>query len=184
MTCASPIDHERVVAYWTADLPASEVAAIEDHLFGCAACTRNAEAIARIVQVFRAEPPPVISHADVERLRAAGVAIVENAFAPGARTPVVFVHEADLLVHHLAGLPLADAERVEVIVSAESDPRVMFHEPFAPFDRERGEVLIACQRHFELLGPPDVVFDVRVHAPSRPPVELRYRVPHEYPRQR
>jgi hypothetical protein len=58
----------------------------------------------------------------------------------------------------------------------------MLEEPFAPFDRERGEVLVACQQHFAEL-PPDVVFDVRVIPRGGPPArDVRYVVPHLFQR--
>ncbi len=51
----------------------------------------------------------------------------------------------------------------QFLVSATRSGHTWFVDPFAPFDAERGEVLIACQRHFEALADPDVVFDVHVH---------------------
>jgi hypothetical protein len=74
---------------------------------------------------------------------------------------------------------LADAERVEVVVRSEAHG-VMVHEAFAPFDRERGEVLIACQRHFASM-PRDVAFDVRVHrAGGAEPEVTTYYIPHVF----
>jgi hypothetical protein len=174
--CRAPIGHERLVAYWVGDLDAAEVAAIDDHLFGCDACTEESGRLAGLVQAFRTQIPPVITRDELERLRAKGAVLVETAFLPG-RTQVVFDPRADLMIHRLGGLDLAHAERVEVTVRFESGGTA-FEEPFAPFDRERGEVLIACQRHFAMF-PPDVVFDVRVHTPAAM-TETTYVVPHVY----
>lgn len=166
---------EQLVAYW-ADEPTDET--LEDHLFACDACTRESERIARIVQAFRTSIPPVVSRADVDALRARGTAIRENAFAPGVRTPARFERGVDLLVHRLAGLDLHAAERVDVTVRTESG-QTLFVDAFAPFDRDRGEVLIACQRHFEAFGDPNVAFDVQIHTGERTTLAT-YLIPHEF----
>ena len=119
----------------------------------------------------------MISPAQLEALHARGLAIVETAFVAGQRTPVAFAPGVDLLVHRLGGLDLTRAERVEVVVRSESSG--VAQEPFAPFDRERGEVLIACQRHFDVF-PRDVVFDVRVFRGAAPPETAAYLVPHVF----
>jgi hypothetical protein len=116
-------------------------------LFECGSCTREAERVSLIVQAFRTQIPAVISASDVAGLRGRGLTIVDNEFAPGVRSPVTFDPGVDLLVHHLGGLDLSAAERVEVQVRTESGLPI-FEELFAPFDRDRGEVLIACQRHY------------------------------------
>lgn len=176
MSC--PISHERLVEYWASDVDAGEAAAIEAHLFACARCTAAAERVAALVQAFRTALPPVIGHEELAALRAKGLVIVENEFAPASRTPVVFDRHADLLVHRLSGLDLAGAVRVEVLVRSEAHGP-MFQELFAPFDASRGEVLIACQKHFAAL-PHDVAFDVRVHREAAPPTLTTYSIPHEF----
>lgn len=78
---------------------------------------------------------------------------------------------------YLRRIPVA---RVEVTVSSESSSETLFVDPLAPFDPARGEVLIACQRHFAAF-PPDVVFDVRALAADGAELaRARYRVPHEF----
>jgi hypothetical protein len=124
--------------------------------------------------------PPVISREQLEALRADGRVIRDNEFEPGVRKTAVFERDVDLLIHHLRGLELADAERVAVVVRSETRGE-MFEEHFAPFDRARGEVLIACQRHF-VSFPPDVAIDVRVYrsgAATEPRVAT-YLIPHEW----
>jgi hypothetical protein len=177
MSCQAPLTNEQLVAYWSSDLDAAAHDAIEDHLFACDACFTNAERVAQIAQAVRTSLPPVISQADLEALRAQGLAIVENAFEAGKRQSVAFAAGVDLLIHRLGGLDLGDAERVQVTVRNESGGPVIFEEMFAPFDRERGEVLIACQRHFAAY-PPDVVFDVRVHRAQRAPALATFIIPH------
>lgn len=177
--CSSPIGSERLVAYWADDLDADDTARVEEHLFGCAACTVEAERIARIAQALRGVIPPVIARAQLEELRARGLTIADTTFAPGVRQAVTFERHVDLMIHHLGGLDLATAERVEVTVRSEATGAVVHADPWAPFDRDRGEVLIACQRHFSHL-PHDVVFDVRVHRASGPAAVATFVVPHVF----
>jgi hypothetical protein len=90
---------------------------------------------------------------------------------------VRFPADVDVLLHRLGGLDLHRATRVRVRICSESSGVVMFAEEDAPFDRERGEVLIACQRHFAML-PPDVLFEVQpLLADGEHPL-VRYSVPH------
>lgn len=178
--CAAPVSHERWVSYWANDLPADEVTAIDDQLFACDACAAEGQRTSNIVQAFRSMIPPVLSTDQAAALRGRGPVIRENDFSPGVRTSVLFDRDAELLIHHLRGLELDDAERVEVIIRSESHG-TLFEEPFAPFDRGRGEVLIACQRHFAAL-PPDVAFDVRVYRTgAAAPSMSTYLIPHLFP---
>ena len=113
------------------------------------------------------------------KLRGSGLAIVENLFEADKRQTVAFERGVDVLIHHLGGLELATAERVQVTVRTESDGTVMFEEMSAPFDRDRGEVLVACQRHFAAY-PPDVVIDVRVHRAASAPQLATFIIPHVF----
>jgi hypothetical protein len=176
VSCSSPLPYDRLVDYWSTDLTAEETDEIEAHLFRCESCTAAAERVSMLVQAVRTQIPTVVSPSDVVALRERGIGVVDNVFMPGVRSPVAFVPGTDLLVHHLAGLDLTDAQRVEVRVRSESAGPIS-EELFAPFDRERGEVLIACQRHFSAL-PSDIAFDVRVHRGSAAPTVATYLVPH------
>jgi hypothetical protein len=66
-----------------------------------------------------------------------------------------------------------------VSVSVESSGDMVFEDHFAPFDRERGEVLIACQRHFSHL-PSDIAFDVRAFDASGEVSRTTFLVPHVF----
>lgn len=177
--CATPIPFDQLVDYWTNELETAAIDAIDEHVFGCAPCAGELERVQRVVGAIRGGLPPVISNEQLAGLRAQGLTIVENTFEPGTRREITFAAATDLMIHRLAGLALADATRVSVTVRSESGGLV-HEEPFAPFDPATGEVLIACQRHFSLFAA-DVVFDVRVHAPSRPLPQLAtYVIPHVF----
>jgi len=76
-------------------------------------------------------------------------------------------------------MDLQRAERVQVSVRVESTGDVLFEDHFAPFDGARGEVLIACQRHFAHM-PPDIAFDVGAHDRSGQVALSTFLVPHVF----
>lgn len=179
MSCSEPIPFARLVDYWAGDLETAEVDAIDEHLLGCAHCTGESVSVARLVTALRGAIPPIVSAEQLRELAARGLAIVTNDFTPGERKEVVFARGVDLLVHRLGGLALADATSVSVEVTVESTHALLMRDDGVPFDRERGEVLIACQRHFASM-PPDVVFEVSVHRASGAVTRTRYAVPHVF----
>jgi hypothetical protein len=166
---------QQLVEYWTKEV---DDPALEEHMFDCETCTLEMERIHRVVSVFRDSLPPVISAEQLSELRGAGLVIEDNAFLPGQRREVTFTNGLDLLVHRLTGLVLTDATRVGVTVRSESGG-IMHDDPVAPFDRERGEVLIACQRHFAVF-PRDVAIDVRVYRATGEPELATYSIPHAF----
>ncbi len=174
----SHLDIATLVDYWTADLSDAETQAVEAHLFACDACTSEAERVAAVAHAFRTSIPPAISAAQLAELKARGLVIEENNFAPGTRTTVTFRPELDMMIHHLRGLDLAGAERVELVARSES-AGVLHRDPYAPFDPVAGELLIACQKHFAQL-PADIVFDVEVHRAGAAPVRSTYEMPHVF----
>jgi hypothetical protein len=160
---------EDLVAYFAGDH--ADESAVEEHIFGCAACTREGERVAAVTEAIRAEIPHVVDRARLAKLHERGLRTSDTFVQPDQRIEATFRPNDDLLIHHLGGVDLTDAERVEVIVRVESDRRVLSHLPQVPFDRDAGEILIACQRRFSEL-PPDTEMEVRVHARG---VEKRHR---------
>jgi hypothetical protein len=151
--CAQPVEFGHLVDYWAGDLDSAENDRVEAHLFGCEVCSAEAARVAGIAEAFRNGIPPIVGADQLLALRARGLVIEDNPVEPGIRREVAFPPGVDILLHHLQGLDLAGAERVHVSVRAESTGDLIFEDPFAPFDRERGEVLVACQRHFVLNTP-------------------------------
>jgi hypothetical protein len=169
----------RLVDYWAGALEVAESDAIEQHVFSCEACTAALAGVARIAEAFRAAEPPVVGADEVAALRARGLVVEDNPVDAGARRTVEFPRGVDVIIHHLRGLDLARAERVQVIIRVESTGALILDDPLAPFDRERGEVLIACHRHFERF-PPDIAFDVRAHEPQGQITQTTFLVPHAF----
>lgn len=178
--CATPIAWEELVAYWAGDLDASDVDLVDGHLMGCATCTAESARVSAVTEAVRAIIPPVIDHARLDTLRATGRPMRDNVVHPGERRSVVFDAQLDFLIHRLR-FDLSHAERVEVRVSVESTGAVLLVEPGAPFDRDSGEVLIACQRHFAAF-PPDVLFEIRARDAAGVESSARYAIPHVFER--
>ena len=106
------------------------------------------------------------------------VVLKENVLSPGERREVVFPADADLLLHRLAGLNLARAERVTFTMRAESSGEMLGAMDSAPFEREEGAVLIPCQRHYAAF-PHDTVAEVRIHEPDAERV-VTYTILHRF----
>jgi hypothetical protein len=157
-----PIAFETLVALWSNDLAPSEAAAVEEHLFACDECAAASDRVGRLAAGLRDALPPVISAAHRDRLVASGKRIAFTPCDADASATARFAPDIDLLVHALRG-DLSRAERVDVdLVAPDGVVRLAFEH--VPFDRTTGEVLIACQRHYEQLFPPGVDPFFRVHA--------------------
>jgi hypothetical protein len=177
--CASPVAFDALVAYWAGDLASIESEAVEEHLMGCGSCTATSAGVAAVALAIRAQIPPIVTPEIVANLRARGLRIIDNAVKPGERRPVAFAADVDVLLHRLGGLDLSRVLRVDVTVKVEETGDVIFQSDDAPFDRDAGEVLIACQRHFSAF-PPNIVFEIRARDASRDETVRVYTVPHVY----
>jgi hypothetical protein len=159
-TCASPIPFETLVDWWTGELADSDGIRVEEHIFACDSCAAASTRFAELAGGLHEQLPPVISHAHRDRLLAGGTRIRLTPVDAGVNASAIFSLDVDLLVHVLRA-DLSGAERVdvEVVMRGWSEPILC---EAVPFDAKAGEVLICCQRHFQYMGPPDIIF--RVHA--------------------
>jgi hypothetical protein len=161
--CPAPTPFETLVALWSGELPAETADALEAHLFSCDACAEASERLGRLVSGLREVIPPIISHGHRDRLAASGLRLRHTPVDSGLEAEAHFTLDVDLLVHVLRG-DLARADRVDVEVLDEAGV-THFSFQHVPFDPGAGEVLVACQRHFEQMGGGpggDPVF--RIHA--------------------
>ena len=175
--CAAPISSELLVEYWADELDAVAVDQIDEHVMGCAECAAASARMAALREAVRQIIPTMLSRGQVEALRARGLRIVENPVRPETRELAVFGAQTDLLIHRLGGLDFSRVETAHVTVSVESTGEVLTVEPDAPFERETGEILICCQRHFAIY-PSNVAFDVRLVVAGGAERKARYVVPH------
>jgi hypothetical protein len=179
-TCGA-ITPEEMVAYWTNDLATTDLDRLDEHLMSCEICSAASARVSVLAAAMRAIIPPFLDHAALASLRARGYRIKENPIRPDDRRPVVFEASTDLLIHRLERLDLADATEVAVVISVEDTGAVILDEPNVPFDRDTGEVLIACQRHFASF-PPNVVAEVRIRRATGSESRSRYPIPHVFER--
>ncbi len=179
MSCTSPISFETLVAYWADDLDSAESDAVEEHVMGCASCAATSERVAAVAAAIRAQIPPVVSREGVAKLRARGLSVVENPVRPGERKLAVLSPDIDILLHRLMELDLSRAKSVGVTVKVEETGDVILRSDDVPFDRESGEILIPCHKHFAAF-PPNVVFDVRTRDESGVENVVTYTVPHAF----
>jgi hypothetical protein len=152
---------------------------LEEHLMGCAACSAESARVAAVIEGLRSVTPPLVTEAALSELKARGLRIVQNSFSPGERKLAVFTPGVDLLIHRLGGLDLSETERVRVTMLVEETGDVIFDDPSAPFERESGEVLVACQAHFAVY-PPNLVAEVRARGRSSGEQVARYMIPHVF----
>jgi hypothetical protein len=159
--CATPTPFETLVALWSGELSPEDTDALEGHLFFCDTCSAASDRLGTLVTGLREFVPPVISHGLRDRLAARGMRIRHTPVQSGVEAEAHFTSDLDLLVHVLKG-DLSQAERVDVEVMDDQKTATYLHFQHVPFDPGTGEVLVACQRHFEHMTEPagDPVFRV------------------------
>jgi hypothetical protein len=146
--------------YFAGDLALDHADQLEEHVFECSRCAVAYERAGELAAGLQSLVPPVISRARYERLLAGDTPVRLTPLAPGERAAIEFSDDVTLLVHALRA-DLAGASQVEVeIFGPGPGPEPLLEVPHAPFDAERGEVLIACQRHYVDLYPREITFRV------------------------
>ena len=177
-TCGQ-LSEEELVTYWAGDLEPAEVDRLDEHLMGCATCTAASARVSAVTAALHALVPPFVDHARLALLRAKGHRIRENPIQPDERRTVVFGADTDFLIHRLVGLDLTTATTVGIVISVEETGAVLLDQPNLPFDRDSGEILIACQPHFAGF-PPNIVASVRARDASGAERVARYPIPHVF----
>jgi hypothetical protein len=159
--CTTPAPFETLVALWSGDLASEAAESLEAHLFACDTCAETSDRLGALVTGLRGLIPPVISHGYRDRLLARGMRVRQTPVEASVQAEARFNAEVDLLVHVLRG-DLSRADRVDLEVLDETKQTTHFHFQHVPFDARTGEVLVACQRHFEHMSevPGDPVFRV------------------------
>ncbi len=171
------VSRDRIADYLAGFLDAHEGEELEEHLFSCRACAIDAEPLFGLTAAIRQAVPPVITAERFEALEREGRITQVNSMSPGQLQEARYPEAGKLLVHRLGGADLSGLLRVDVeLVDLDGRPLVRFDD--VPFDAARGEVLVACQRHFADLFPNDGVFRIEaVHGDRREEVS-RYTVLH------
>jgi hypothetical protein len=141
-----PIAFETLVALWAGELAGAELDTVEEHLFACDSCAAASDQIARLVGGMREMISPVLTRAQVDVLVAGGVRVCEMPIDQPAGHVARFTPDIDLFVFAMRA-DLTGAERVDIELL---DPHGTVHVQLlnVPFDASRGEVLVACKRHY------------------------------------
>jgi anti-sigma factor RsiW len=139
--CTAPVDFAALVAYWVGELAAAAEAPIEEHLFGCASCTRRLDELAALssgtrTAVRNGAVQAVITEPLLEHMTAQGMRIREYRLAPGERVACTIRADDDAVVSRLR-VPLAGVTRVDVLESLDLGDGNVQHRriedvPFAP----------------------------------------------------
>ena len=104
--CASPIADERLIDYWTGDLPAADEPALEEHLLSCADCSARLEGVASVAGGVAAlarqgRISGIISRALLNRLQRDGVRVRQFTLDPGEAVPCAAFPGDDVVVTSL-----------------------------------------------------------------------------------
>jgi hypothetical protein len=143
MTCESPVGFETLIAYWLGEVPKEHEAALEEHLFGCAHCTRQLDGLVALASGVRAavkggKVSVVVSAPFVEAMRQAGLSLREYRLGPGGSVNCT-IHAGDDAVISRMRAPLAGVKRLDLLSTLDDEPEVRLAD--IPFEVETGELL-------------------------------------------
>jgi hypothetical protein len=145
--CAAPIEFEKLVAWWLGELPEAAAAPLEEHLFGCAHCTRRMEELAALAEGVRAavrggRVSIVVSAPFVEAMKRSGMRLREYRVGPGESVNCTLRADEDAVISRFGG-SLAGVKRLDIVqrlsVGGVEHPEVRLED--VPFDPAAGEVL-------------------------------------------
>jgi hypothetical protein len=142
--CNDPIGFEALVAYWLGELPEAQEAPLEEHLFGCAHCTRRLEEVAALSAGVRAAVEDgkvslIISAPFVDAMQQAGLRLRQYRVEPGGSVNCTMHADDDAVISRLQA-PLAGVKRVDFVRQRDGGPETRLAD--VPFDPEAGEVLV------------------------------------------
>jgi len=178
-TCSHGVVSESWIDFFARDLDEEAGRRLEQLLFGCTHCAAEAERWGAVAGGAGMAIPPVITTDALRALQDRGELMNENVMQPDEHRRATFPDGGRLLIHRLRGLELTRADRVNLALSTPSGaPLVRFED--VPFDRDAGEVIIACQRHFGESFPEKIVFEIERCIVDQVGVVATYGVDHVY----
>ncbi len=146
--CANPIEFEQLSAYWLGELTAAAEASIEEHIFGCATCTRRLEELAALAfgiraVVRRGALHAVITQPFLEQMKRQGMRIREYRLTPGECVACTISANDDGVVGRMQ-VALAGVKRVDALQSLDpGDGHVQrWRVEDVPFDPSADEMLL------------------------------------------
>jgi len=118
MTCSRPIDPAVLADYWLADLPASEEAALEEHLMVCESCAHELDQIIALASGIRklareGALKMILTPEFLDGMAREGLRIREYAPSSGGSVQCTVTSQDDFLVSRLAA-DLRGIERLDL----------------------------------------------------------------------
>jgi hypothetical protein len=129
MRCKSPLDWDRLLAYWLGELDPDSEARTEEHYLGCAACSRRLEQLAALAGEVRAVTrmsgvDVVISDQFVRRLTDNGLQVREYSIPFNGSVNCTVAPEDEFVVARLEA-SLEGVERIDMVyVDSEGESQV------------------------------------------------------------
>jgi anti-sigma factor RsiW len=145
VTCNDPISLETLVAYWLGEVPELAEAALEEHLFACAHCSRWLEQLVALAGGVRAAVEHgrvslVVSGPFVQAMKQAGLRLREYRVEPGGSVACTIRADDGAVISRLRA-PLAGVARLDLVrLRGSGGPEARFAD--VPFDAAAGEVLV------------------------------------------
>lgn len=179
------IDHRAISAeqlhdYFAGELPVDEERELEEHVFDCNVCGQLFERVGALSAALQRLVPPIVSRRKLRALVERGVRLSIHPVHPGAETSVEFSEGLELLIFELHA-ELGGVQRMDFEIGAMHGPRTLVFAD-VPFDRARGEVLVACQRHYLTEFEGDTpIFRLYAVEPSERRMVGEYIVEHRLP---
>lgn len=138
------LDLPRLTAYWLGELEEFAQSQVEEHLFGCAHCTRRLQFLAEVAGgvralVHRGALGLSVTHAFLERLRAEGLRVREYRVGPGGSVNCTITPHDDFVIGRMQA-PLQGVARLDAELLSEGQPTERHNDIL--FDAEMDEVLI------------------------------------------
>ena len=118
-SCTAPTPAATLIDYWLGELEGEREAELEEHLFGCEACSARLRDLARLGEgighAMRAgHVPAVLTAAFIRRLQASGMRVREYRLQPGGSVNCTVAPDDDLVIAHLHA-PLGGVQRLDLL---------------------------------------------------------------------
>ena len=118
-SCTAPTPASTLIDYWLGELEGEREKELEEHLFGCEACSARLRDLARLGEgighAMRAgHVPAVLTAAFIRRLQASGMRVREYRLQPGGSVNCTVAPDDDLVIAHLHA-PLGGVQRLDLL---------------------------------------------------------------------
>ena len=123
--CDAPVSDDDLLDYWIHAIDGTDAERIEEHLFGCAACSARFEAMASlgvglVELVRRGRIGGIVTRSLLNRLQREGVHVRQYVLSPGERVPCAAFPDDDLVVLALRA-DFAGSEAVTIALLGADD---------------------------------------------------------------